>query len=186
MAESTNGGFKKVSESQVYAAHIFAVHHLALTDPDGQPFERVIVRHPGAVTVIPIDQDGRVTLVRQYRSAVDRLVLEAPAGTRDVGGEPPEVTAHRELAEEAGLDADEMTLLMATFNTPGISDQYTYIYLATGLHQRATDRMGAEEAWMSIEHIYLDQLDDLIADGTLVDETTVLGLLLARTHLTTR
>jgi ADP-ribose pyrophosphatase len=186
VAESTDGGFKKTSESQVYAAHIFAVHHLELTDPDGKPFDRVIVRHPGAVTVIPIDESGQVTLVRQYRSAVDRLVLEAPAGTRDVGGEPPEITAHRELGEEAGLEADEMTLLMATFNTPGISDQYTYIYLATGLHQRETGRVGAEEAWMSIEHIHLDQIDDLIADGSLVDETTVLGLLLARIRLTTR
>ena len=74
-----------------------------LVDPDGEPFERFIVHHPGAVAIVPVDADRRVTLVRQYRAAVDRMVLEAPAGTCDVDGEPPEATARRELAEEAGL-----------------------------------------------------------------------------------
>jgi 8-oxo-dGTP pyrophosphatase MutT (NUDIX family) len=184
VSEATDGGFIKVHETEAFAAPVFAVNHLELQDPGGHEFDRFIVRHPGAVTVIPIDDAGQVTLVRQYRSAVDHLVLEAPAGTRDVGGEPPEVTARRELMEEAGLEATDMTLLTTTYNSPGISDQLTYIYLATGLRPCETARVGAEESWMSIEHINLDQLDALIADGTLMDETTVLGLFMARGLLT--
>ena len=79
----------------------------------------LIVHHPGAVAIVPVDANRRVTLVRQYRAAVDRMVLEAPAGTCDVAGEAREATARRELAEEAGLLAGSMEVLIGTFNTPG-------------------------------------------------------------------
>jgi 8-oxo-dGTP pyrophosphatase MutT (NUDIX family) len=133
--------------------------------------------------VIPVHDDWRVTLVRQYRAAVDRMVLEAPAGTCDVDGEALELTARRELEEEAGLQATSMELLMGTFNTPGISDQFTSIYLATGLVPVPARPMGVEEGFMTVESINLADLDTLVADGTLVDETTVLGLHLARVRL---
>jgi len=154
-----------------------------VVDPDGQPFERFVVHHPGAVHIVPVDEQRRVTLVRQYRASVDRMVLETPAGTCDVDGEPPELTARRELEEEAGLAAERMEVLIGTFNTPGISDQYTTIYLATGLSPLPAKPMGIEEGHMTIETIALDDTDALVADGTLVDETTVLGLYLARAHL---
>jgi 8-oxo-dGTP pyrophosphatase MutT (NUDIX family) len=175
--------FARVSEEEVFRGWLFTVGKVDLVDPSGQPFERFVVHHPGAVTVVPVDEHRRVTLVRQYRASVDRMVLETPAGTRDVPGEPPEATARRELAEEAGLRAASMVLLMGTFNTPGISDQHTSIYLATGLTTVPVDRRGVEEGFMTVETIALDDVEDLVADGTLVDETTVLGLLLARHHL---
>jgi 8-oxo-dGTP pyrophosphatase MutT (NUDIX family) len=172
-----------VSEVEVFQFWVFSVAKTELLDPEGKSFERFIVHHPGAVTIIAVDDDRRVTLVRQYRAAVDRLVLEAPAGTRDVDGEDVETTARRELAEEAGLEAESMEVLIGTFNTPGISDQHTTIFLATGLSPIPTRPMGIEEGFMTIETIALDDVDALVAAGTLVDETTVLGLLLARARL---
>jgi len=175
--------FRRVSEVEVFRAWLFTVGEAELVAPDGHHFERFIVHHPGAVTIVPVDANRRVTLVRQYRAAVDGMVLEAPAGTRDVGGEAPEATAHRELAEEAGLVAESMEVLMGTYNTPGISDQHTTIFLATGLSPCAAKPSGVEEGFMTIETIALDDVESLVADGALVDETTVLGLLLARAHL---
>jgi len=175
--------FRRVSEEEVFRGWLFTVGKVELVDPDDRPFERFVVHHPGAVTIVPVDDQGRVTLVRQYRASVDRMVLETPAGTCDVSGEPVEATARRELAEEAGLEAAAMDVLMGTFNTPGISDQHTTIFLATGLTPCATDRMGVEEGYMTVETINLADVDALVADGTLVDETTVLGLLLARARL---
>jgi ADP-ribose pyrophosphatase len=87
------------------------------------------------------------------------------------------------LAEEAGLEATSMELLMGTFNTPGISDQHTAIFLATGLSPCTARPSGVEEGFMTVETIALDDVEALVADGTLVDETTVLGLFLARTRL---
>jgi 8-oxo-dGDP phosphatase len=175
--------FQRVAEVEVLRTHVFSVSRAALLDPNGEAFERSIIHHPGAVTIVAVDANRRVTLVRQYRAAVDRMVLEAPAGTCDVEGEPREQTARRELAEEAGLEAESMKILIGTFNSPGISDQHTTVFLATGLSPVPARPSGVEEGFMTIETIGLDEVEALVADGTLVDETTVLGLLLARAHL---
>ena len=176
-------GFRRVSEEELLRAWLFRVDRVNLVDPDGRPFDRFVVRHPGAVTVVPLHDDGTVSLVRQYRAAVDALVLELPAGTRDKGDEPPEATARRELAEEAGLEAAHWEFLIGTWNTPGVSDQHTMIFLATGLSACPARPDGVEEGYMTVETIHLDELDALVADGTLKDETTVLGLYLARQRL---
>ncbi len=179
-------GFRRVSEEELLAAKVFRVDRFHLLDPDGRPFDRFVIRHPGAVTVVPLHEDGTVTLVRQYRAAVDDMVLEIPAGTRDQEGEAPEETGRRELAEEAGLEATGWELLIGTWNTPGVSDQHTSIYLATGLSPVPARPDGIEEGFMSTERIALVDLDALVADGTLKDETTVLGLLLTRARLAAR
>jgi 8-oxo-dGTP pyrophosphatase MutT (NUDIX family) len=176
-------GFRRVSEEELLRAWLFKVDRFHLLDPEGQPFDRFVIRHPGAVTVVPVHEDGTVTLVRQYRAAVDDMVLEIPAGTRDKEGESEEATARRELAEEAGLEAAHWERLIGTWNTPGVSDQHTSIFLATGLTPIASRPDGIEERYMTVERIRLADLDDLVAAGTLKDETTVLGLLMARDRL---
>jgi ADP-ribose pyrophosphatase len=176
-------GFRRVSEEELLRAWLFRVDRLHLLDPAGEAFDRIVVRHPGAVTVVPVHDDGTVTLVRQYRAAVDDQVLEIVAGTRDQDGEEPEDTARRELAEEAGLEATRWELLIGTWNSPGVSDQHTLVYLATGLSSIPTRPQGVEEGYMTVETIHLDDVDGLVADGSLRDETTVLGLYLARQRL---
>jgi ADP-ribose pyrophosphatase len=175
--------FRRIAEEEVFRGWLFSVGKVETLDPSGTPFERFVVHHPGAVTIVPVHDDRQVTLVRQYRAAVDRTLLEAPAGTCDVDNEPLEATARRELAEEAGLEAASIEVLLGTLNTPGISDQHTTIFLATGLTPCATRPVGVEEGFMTVESISLDDVDALVADGTLLDETTVLGLYLARAHL---
>ena len=138
-----------------------------------------MVRHPGAVAVVPLGEDGRVTLVRQFRAAVGSEVLELPAGTCDVAGEDPARTARRELAEEAGLEAARLDHLATVLNSPGITDQRTAVYLARGLTPCATGREGTEERWMAVETVALDDVDRLVATGALQDGITLLGLLLA-------
>jgi ADP-ribose pyrophosphatase len=180
------GGFERQGEAEVFRGWLFSVGHARFTDPDGEPFDRFVVHHPGAVAVVAVDDDGTVTLVRQLRPAVWESVLEIPAGTCDVDGEPLEETARRELAEEAGLQAERMEQLAAVYNTPGFSDQCTTIFLATGLRPCSTGRSGVEERWMTIERVALADLDHLATSGRLVDETTMLGLFLAREALARR
>jgi 8-oxo-dGTP pyrophosphatase MutT (NUDIX family) len=172
--------FRSISEEELLRAWLFTVHKVYLEDPDGNPFDRFVIRHPGAVAVIPLHDDGRVTLVRQYRAPLDTMVLEIPAGTCDREHEPLEATARRELAEECGLEAETWEILLGTWNTPGISDQETWLYLATGLTPCATQPDGIEEGFMTIETVHLDDLDELVANGSLKDESTVLGLHMAR------
>jgi|GEM_PF-50544 len=172
-------GFRKVSERPGFRGHLFSVSAVRFADPDGDEFDRDVVRHPGAVSVVAVSDDGVVTLVRQVRVAVGESVLEAPAGTRDVDGERPEETARRELAEEAGLEAERLERLAVVFNSPGYTDQRTVIFLARGLSPCETGPTGAEERWMSTERVALADVDLLVAQGRLKDATTIAGLLLA-------
>ncbi|MGH9099397.1 MAG: NUDIX domain-containing protein, partial [Acidimicrobiales bacterium] len=123
-------GFRQLEEHPQFDGRLFKVRTVALTDPRGHEFERDVVRHPGAVSVVPSHGDGTVTLVRQLRVPVGSTVLEAPAGTCDVHGEDPESTARRELEEEAGLRAGRVERLGTVYNSPGYTDQRTILYLA--------------------------------------------------------
>ena len=173
------GAFRRLGEEEAFRSRLYWVGVLRMADPLGRPFTRDVVHHPGAVAVVPVDDTGAVTLVRQFRPAVGRYVLEVPAGTCDGDGESLEETARRELAEEAGLQARDLQRMVEVFNTPGYSDQVTTVFLATGLAPCATDRAGVEEEFMELVTMPLHEATAMIADGSIVDATTIVGLLLA-------
>lgn len=180
---SATSGFERLGEREIYQGHVVGLSIGTFRAPDGTTFERDIVHHPGAVAVVPVDADGQVVMVRQYRAPIDQDLLEIPAGLRDVPGEDAEVTAARELAEETGLAADRFDWLCEFHNSAGCSDETIVIYLATGLTDAALDRQGIEELHMTIERLDLDALDDLVASGELTDAKSIIGLSLARRRL---
>jgi ADP-ribose pyrophosphatase len=145
--------FRRLGEDERYRGPLIALATATFLDPDGGQFERDVVHHPGAVSVVPLRDDGRVVLVRQYRAAIDRDLLEIPAGKRDIEGEPPEATARRELVEEVGLQAERLELLAEFFNSPGFCDELSYVFLARGLTPCDTDAQGVEEQHMTIEEV---------------------------------
>lgn len=150
--------------------------------PDGDVAEREVVEHPDAVAVVPLHDDGTVVLLRQYRHPLGRTILEIPAGKLDVPGEAPADAARRELLEETGLEASELTELVVFANSSGWTDEHTTLYVASGLQD--ADRPDgftatAEEASMEVVRVPLDQALARARSGELVDAKTVLGLLLA-------
>lgn len=151
--------------------------------PDGQRFERDVVHHPGAVSVVALTDTDEVVMVRQYRAAVDRELLEIPAGKRDVDGEPVELTARRELVEEVGYEAGSLEILGQFFNSPGFCDEHSYVFIARDLRGTQSDVDGIEEHHMTVEHIPLERCRGLIASGEIVDAKTIIGVLLALDHL---
>ncbi|HWG74363.1 MAG TPA: NUDIX hydrolase [Acidimicrobiales bacterium] len=173
-------GFRKLAEQRVWEGHLIQVGTGTFESPSGDRFEREVVHHPGAVVVVPLHDDGRVTVVRQYRAAIDAELLEIPAGKRDVDGEEPEVTARRELAEEVGLVAGRMELMARFYNSPGFSDELTYIYLARDLEAVANDVQGFEEQHMTVSSVDLADVADLVRKGEIIDAKTIIGLSLAR------
>jgi ADP-ribose pyrophosphatase len=179
-AGPTSSGFRHDGDELVLDSRRWRLVESRHTDPDGEPFTREVVRHPGAVGVVPLHDDGTVTLVRQYRAALHVDLLEIPAGLRDVEGEPLERTAARELAEEVGLRAEQLVHLADFVNSAGFTDERTAVYLGLGLQPTDLDRQGLEEQHMSIERVHLDDVPALIAAGELIDAKTVVGLLLTR------
>jgi ADP-ribose pyrophosphatase len=176
----TSPGFSKRGERLLHQGQVISVAVGTFATPDGTEFERDLVHHPGAVSVVPVHDDGTAVLVRQYRAPLDDVLLEIPAGKRDVQGEDPARTAHRELEEEVGLRAASLELLAEFYNSPGFSDEHSYVYLATGLTPCAVARDGHEEQDMEIERVALDDVPGLIARGELTDAKSIIGLLLTR------
>jgi ADP-ribose pyrophosphatase len=175
--------FRKVDEVLLHRGYIFDVVRAEFLSPDGQQFSRDIVRHPGAVTVVPVDSDGRIIMVRQYRPALDQFLLEIPAGKRDVADEPPEETAQRELGEEIGMRAGRLELLGTFANAPGFSDEMSWIFLGLDLEEVPREVQGIEESHMEIERYTFDDSMELIANGSLIDTKTVVGVALAASRL---
>lgn len=152
--------------------------------PDGERFERELVHHPGAVSIVPIVEEGTAAiLVRQYRAAVHSDLLEIPAGKRDVAGEAPELTARRELEEEIGMRAGRLEKLAEFFMTPGFCDERMTIFMALDLAPTAPAAHGIEESHMTIEQVALDDVPGMIAAGQIADAKSIIGLTLAREAL---
>lgn len=177
-----SAGFTRLDEVALVVGKIVSFNRVRVRDEAGHEFERDVLRHPGVVAVVPLHDDDTVTLVRQYRVAIDAELLEVPAGTRDVPGEPPEVTAGRELAEEAGLRADHLDELISYHVAPGLTDEAIVLYVARGLHQVPTDRHGPEEQAMTLERVPLEAAIAMVDDGRITDAKTIIGLSLTAKH----
>lgn len=172
--------FERLDEEVVHRGHVIELHRCRFRAPDGSVIERDVVRHPGAVSVVALDEHGSVVLVRQFRAPLGREMLEIPAGKRDVPGEPLEDTARRELVEETGLAADHLEPLICFHNSVGFSDEECHVFLATGLHEVGHERDGPEEQHMEVVRIAFDDAPALIASEAITDAKTVIGLMAAR------
>lgn len=177
--------FRQLGEREIWRGHVVTVVEAEFEAPDGERFDREVVRHPGAVSVVAVE-DGEAVLVRQFRAPLNDLLLEIPAGKRDVDDEAPETTAHRELAEEVGLRAGRMELLGEFYNTPGFCDEHAHVYLATELSDVGVEAHGPEERHLTVERMALADVPARIAAGDLRDAKTIIGLLLARERLGVR
>jgi ADP-ribose pyrophosphatase len=153
----------------------FRVEEVARTLSDGSTKKRSVVRHPGAVAVIPMVDDDHVCLIRNYRVAVDQTLLEIPAGTLDEGELPPQ-TARRELAEETGYRADSLQELAWFYLSPGILDEKMYVFVAKGLTLGPTNLDAGEEVENQITP--WNEAISLISQGRIHDAKTIAGLLL--------
>ncbi len=179
-------GFAKLGERERFRGAVISVAVGTFRGPDGSTFERDVVHHPGAVSAVPVLEGTHAVLLRQYRAALDADLLEIPAGKRDVAREPPEITAARELAEEIGMRPGRLELLARFHNSPGFSDEESFVFLGLDLARCPTDLQGVEERHMTVEHVALDDVPALTAQGRLTDAKSIIGLTLARERLGSR
>ena len=140
----------------------------------GRRTKRYIVEHPGAVAIIPVLPDGRIVLVRQYRHATGRMLLEIPAGTLEVG-ETPEECAKRELIEETSYEAGSMEELKRFYTAPGYSSEMIHVFVAKGL--RSVKGEMEEDESIRTEIYKLDDVMRMISDNSIEDGKTICGML---------
>lgn len=166
---------KPLTEDVMWEGRIFNVNRLRVKLPDGREALRDVVRHPGAVAIVALTDDGRICLVRQYRTALGRVTVEIPAGKLDPG-EDPLTCAKRELLEETGMQANQMAFLTTIATSDGFTDELIHIYMATGLSfaSSAPD----DDEFINVDLVPLSELIDAVLDGRIEDCKTVTGALI--------
>lgn len=148
--------------------------------PDGNTVALDIIQHIGSVAIVPVDSNGQVWFVRQYRHAARQKILELPAGTLEAG-ETPEVCAQRELREEIGMSAGKLELLSDFYLAPGYSTEHMHIFLATQM--KSNPLPGDSDEFLSVETISAKLVFEMIEDGKFKDAKSLAALALARSRL---
>ncbi len=166
-----------VRERRKYEGTLVDVSERIVRLPNGKEALRELVYHKGAAAIVPVDSQGMVTLVRQYRTAFDRLMLEIPAGKLDSAAEDPLDCAHRELLEETGLKAGHMEFLTRMEPSPGYCTEVVSLYLATELSQHSPDP--DDDEFLCVERMPLAEAAERVMRGELNDAKTAIGLLMA-------
>ena len=181
------GSFQHLGDQLIHSGYIWNVVVGEFVAPNGETFTRDIVRSPGAVAVVPIRYDDQgepqVILVKQFRAAFNAVIIEVPAGMRDVTGELPEETALRELIEETGFSSEKMELLHRFYPSTGMTDSVLHVYLATGLTEVGRHAHGPEEDHMEVFEIPLAHAVAMVVSGEIADAKSAIGLLLAERRL---
>ena len=172
--------FETIDSQPIYNGRAFSVRQDRVRLPNGAESKLDIVEHIGAVTIMPIDSDGNVWFVRQYRHAIGIEILELPAGTLEPG-EPPEVCAERETREEIGMGARKIQKIGAFYMAPGYSTEFMHVYLATDLYDAPLT--GDSDEFLAIERIPIKQILSMIQTGKFIDGKTLAVFQLAKPYL---
>ena len=174
--------FETVASETVYTGKIFALRADEVLMPGGNIARREVVEHFGAVAIVAVDDlsdQANVVLVYQYRHPIGRRLWELPAGLLDIAGEPPHLTAARELEEEAGIAARDWHVLADLDSTPGFSDESVRVYLATGLTEIDRPDSHDEESDMTTRRFPLTTAVRMVFTGEIVNALAVAGILAA-------
>ena len=158
----------------IYDGRVIKVSVDTVELPNGHRLPLEIVRHPGGAAVVAIDAEDRICILRQFRHAAGGFIHELPAGKLEPD-EPPDVTARRELVEEAALEAEHWTALGAYFSSPGVFTEVIHLYLATGLRAAAGNPEAGEV--FQVEWWPLEEAVARACSGELTDAKTIIGIL---------
>ena len=172
--------FELIKSETVLQGRAFKIRRDSLKTPEGLETKLEIIEHGGSVVILPIDSEGNILFVRQYRHATGQELLELPAGTRD-GAEPYADCAAREIREETGMEAGTLEKLGEFYLAPGYSTEFMAAFLATDLRHNPLNP--DEDEVLSLERISVKKALELALSGKLPDAKSLAVLLLAKSHL---
>jgi len=172
--------FELLKSEPLFQGRAFKIRRDTLRTPDGHETKFDIVEHGGSVIIIPVDADGNILFVRQYRHAAGMDLLELPAGTR-AGDEPHDVCAAREMREETGMEAGTLQRIGDFYLAPGYSTEFMAVFLATDLKPNPLEADADE--FLEVQKIPIKEAFQMAERGEMPDAKSLAALLLARRYL---
>lgn len=175
MAEMDSLEEKTLHTEKIFSGNIIELQVDDVELPNGEKGKREIVKHPGAVAIIPFLADGRMYLVEQFRKPLEKNIIEIPAGKMEPG-EDPLVTAKRELEEETGFQSDDLTYLTSFYTSPGFANELLYIYVARDLRKMEHPLAQDEDEFINLVKVTLEEAEQLIAQQCIHDAKTMYAI----------
>ncbi|BDH61327.1 ADP-ribose diphosphatase [Lysinibacillus sp. PLM2] len=167
---------KSVRSERIYEGKVVSLKIDDVILPNGKEAKREIINHPGAVAIIAITDEGKLVLVEQYRKALERSIIEIPAGKLEKG-EAPEQTARRELEEETGYGCQNLTYVQSFATSPGFADEIIHIFVATDLYQIEEKAALDEDEFVSLMEVTVEEAEKMVKDQHIFDAKTAFAVL---------
>lgn len=162
---------KTIKIDKIFNGRVISLQVEDVELPNGNIAKREIVKHPGAVAVIAVTDDNKIVMVEQYRKALNKTIIEIPAGKLEPG-EEPEVCAKRELEEETGYECRELKKLLSFYTSPGFADELIHLYLAEGLNKKENAASLDEDEFLNLVELTLEEAETLINEQKIHDAKT--------------
>lgn len=167
---------KTLERKEIFTGNLISVHVDEVKLPDGNTSTREIVKHPGAVAVIPLTEDGKIVMVKQYRKPLERTLIEIPAGKIEPN-EAPEVTAIRELEEETGYTTEQLKYVTSFYTSPGFADEIIHLYFTDTILPLEEKVAGDDDEFIEIVELTLAEAEQCIKDNKIYDAKTAYAIM---------
>lgn len=162
---------KTIKTEKIFNGKVISLQVEDVELPNGKTSKREIIKHPGAVAILPITDEGKIVMVEQYRKALERTLIEIPAGKLEKG-EDPKNCALRELEEETGYICEKLDWLISFYTSPGFADEIVHLYVATGLSKKENAASLDEDEFVDLLEITLSEAKQYIAEQKIYDAKT--------------
>ena len=173
---------KTIQSDLKYKGRIITLQVDEVLLPNGKKSNREIVKHPGAVAVIALTKDKKLILVEQYRKALERSIIEIPAGKIEPG-EPPEETALRELEEETGYTTDKLQYIQSFATSPGFADEIIHLYFAENIEKLEQSPSLDEDEFVELMYVSMEEMGELVSSKQVFDAKTAFAYLWIKDYL---
>lgn len=178
---------KKFEEKTIHTERLYEgkIINLKVDDvrlPNGKTSKRELIEHPGAVAILAVTAENKIIMVEQYRKALERSIIEIPAGKLEKG-EEPEYTAMRELEEETGYTADHLELIQSFSTSPGFADEIVHVFSAKGLKKAVNEASLDDDEFVELMEVSIEEAEQMMADNRIFDAKTAFAVLWAKHHL---
>ncbi|MEH7273431.1 NUDIX hydrolase [Neobacillus vireti] len=162
---------KTIHSEEIFSGKVISLHLQDVELPNGKQSKREIVKHPGAVAILALTDHNKIVMVEQFRKALERTIVEIPAGKLEKGEEPA-LCARRELEEETGYECESLELLVSFYTSPGFADEIVHLFIAKGLTKKENAAPLDEDEFVNLEEITLDEAVQYVKDQKIYDAKT--------------